>query len=492
MVQGTASDVGKSILTAALCRIFKQDGYSAAPFKSQNMALNSFITQDGLELGRAQAMQAEAAGLPPDVRMNPILLKPMRDDGSQVIVNGKPVGNMAAMDYYAYKDRLLQGVLDSYNSLAAEHDVIVIEGAGSPAEINLRRDDFVNMGLARLVNAPVLLAGDIDRGGVFASLYGTIKLLTPEDQAMIKGVIINKFRGDIEILRPGLRTLEELLGLPVLGVVPYARLDIDDEDSLAGHLERARGGGWLDIAVVRLPHLSNFTDFSPLERLGGVHLRYAAKPRELGRPDLVILPGSKNTMGDLLWLRQNGLEAVIKRYAEDGNPVFGVCGGYQMMGRRVSDPDGAEHGGELPGMGLLPIDTVFRGEKTTVQVSGVIEPLGGVFAGLSGLPVAGYEIHMGESALPPGGNPFASLTRSGEKIQDGAWAGNCAGSYLHGLFDGAETARALAECLAKRRGLDFSASAADTAAYKETQYDLLAETVRRSIDVRAVYGIAGL
>jgi adenosylcobyric acid synthase len=327
---------------------------------------------------------------------------------------------------------------------------------------------------------------------VFASLYGTIKLLTPEDQAMIKGVIINKFRGDFEILRPGLHMLEELLGLPVLGVVPYARLDIDDEDSLSGHLERARGGGWLDIAVVRLPHLSNFTDFAPLERLDGVNLRYAAKARELGRPDLVMLPGSKNTMGDLLWMRQNGLEVAIKRYAEDGNPVFGVCGGYQMMGRSVSDQDGAEHGGTLPGMGLLPIDTVFRGEKTTAQVSGVIETLGGVFAGLSGLPVTGYEIHMGESAPPPGGKSFASLTRGGEQIQDGAWAGNCAGSYLHGLFDGAETARALASCLAKRRGLDFSASAADTAAYKEAQYDLLAETVRRSLDVRAIYGIAGL
>ena len=347
MIQGTASNAGKSLLAAGLCRIFKQDGYKVAPFKSQNMALNSAITPDGLEMGRAQVMQAQAAGVAPDVRMNPILLKPTSDVGSQVIVNGIPRGTMKAGDYFKYKKNLVPDVMEAYSSLAAEYDIIVIEGAGSPAEINLKEDDLVNMGMARMAKAPVLLCGDIDRGGVFASLYGTVKLLNPDEQEMIKGLIINKFRGDVEILRPGLTQLEELAGKPVLGVVPMLEVDVDDEDSLSARLSRSGKVGLVDVAVIRLPRLSNFTDFNPLERMEEVSLRYVGSAGKLGHPDLIILPGTKNTMDDLRWLRQSGLESAILKHAAKGGAVVGICGGYQMLGSTVSDPDGVEGGGTL-------------------------------------------------------------------------------------------------------------------------------------------------
>ena len=303
MVQGTMSGAGKSLLCAALCRIFAQDGYRVAPFKSQNMALNSFVTRDGLEMGRAQVVQAQAAGMEPDVRMNPILLKPSSDTGSQVIVNGEVRGQMPAAAYFKMKRSLIPDILAAYNSLAEEVDIIVIEGAGSPAEINLKADDIVNMGLAKLVDAPVLLAGDIDRGGVFAQLYGTVALLEPDERTRIKGLLINKFRGDVEILRPGLAMLEEKTQLPVLGVIPYLKVDIEDEDSLSTRLEAGRAVKPLDAAILRLPHISNFTDFMPLEQHPLLGVRYVQSPRQLGTPDVVILPGTKNTIDDLLWLR---------------------------------------------------------------------------------------------------------------------------------------------------------------------------------------------
>ena len=323
MLQGTMSNAGKSLLAAALCRIFRQDGYHVAPFKSQNMALNSFITKDSGEMGRAQVVQAEACGLEPDVRMNPILLKPTTDVGSQVIVNGQVRGNMRAMEYYAKKREFLPDVMRAYESLAAENDVIVIEGAGSPAEINLKQDDFVNMGLAKLVDAPVLLIGDIDRGGVFAQLFGTIALLEPDERARVKGTIINKFRGDRTILEPGLRQLEALCGVPVAGVVPYAQVDIDDEDSLSARFTMNTARKLLDVAVIRLPRISNFTDFSPFERYENVSLRYIESVRELGAPDLILLPGTKSTIADLQWLRESGLEAAILKEAARGTLIFG-------------------------------------------------------------------------------------------------------------------------------------------------------------------------
>mgnify|MGYP000771981792 CR=1 FL=1 len=318
MIQGTMSNAGKSLLAAGLCRVLKQDGYRVAPFKSQNMALNSFITKDGGEMGRAQVVQAEAAGIEPDVRMNPILLKPTTDVGSQVIVNGRVRGNMPAMEYYRRKRDFIPAVMEAYESLAREYDIIVIEGAGSPAEINLKQDDFVNMGLAKLVDAPVLLIGDIDRGGVFAQLYGTVELLEPAERARIKGLVINKFRGDAAILKPGLTMLEEKTHLPVLGVVPYLRVDIEDEDSLSSRLESNTAVKPLDAAILRLPHISNFTDFNPFESIPGVSLRYVKHPRDLHSPDMIILPGTKNTMGDLIWTRESGMEAAVLKEASRG------------------------------------------------------------------------------------------------------------------------------------------------------------------------------
>ncbi|HIW94521.1 MAG TPA: cobyric acid synthase [Candidatus Flavonifractor merdipullorum] len=489
MVQGTASNAGKSLLAAALCRIFRQDGYRVAPFKSQNMALNSCITPEGLEMGRAQVMQAQAAGTTPSVRMNPILLKPTNDTGSQVIVNGVPRGTMKAADYFAYKKALVPDIMEAYHSLEEEYDIIVIEGAGSPAEINLQKDDIVNMGMARMAKAPVLLCGDIDRGGVFASLYGTIALLPPEEQKLIRGTIINKFRGDVEILRPGLVQLEQLTGKPVLGVVPMLDVDVDDEDSLSQRLEqRPAKKGLIDIAVIRLPRLSNFTDFNALERMEEVTLRYVRFPKELGKPDLVILPGTKNTMDDLRWLRESGLETVILKHAAAGGAVVGICGGYQMLGRTVSDPEGVEGGGTLPGLGLLPTETVFLGEKTRTRVEGVFTTGSGLFAALSGVPFAGYEIHMGVTTID-GPTLVQIKSQTGEEKADGCCAGNVWGSYVHGIFDRASCAEAVVNCLRRARGLEEDATAVDWEVYQQQQYDQLAAGVRASLDMQAVYDI---
>ena len=401
MVQGTMSGAGKSLLCAALCRIFAQDGYRVAPFKSQNMALNSFVTRDGLEMGRAQVVQAQAAGIEPDVRMNPILLKPSSDVGSQVIVNGEVRGQMSAAAYFKMKRALIPEILSAYNSLAETVDIIVIEGAGSPAEINLKADDIVNMGLARLVDAPVLLAGDIDRGGVFAQLYGTVALLEPEERARIKGLLINKFRGDVEILRPGLAMLEEKTQLPVLGVVPYLKVDIEDEDSLSTRLDAGKTVHPLDAAILRLPHISNFTDFMPLEQHPLLGVRYVQNTRQLGTPDLIILPGTKNTVDDLLWLRQSGLEAAILKLAERGTPILGVCGGYQMLGQQLDDPTGSESGRvqSLRGLGLLPTRTVFSEQKRRTQVTATVTAEPFAWAKLTG-----YEIHTGRTVVE--GTPF--------------------------------------------------------------------------------------
>ena len=476
MLQGTMSNAGKSLLAAALCRIFRQDGYHVAPFKSQNMALNSFITKDGGEMGRAQVVQAEAAGIEPDTRMNPILLKPTTDVGSQVIVNGQVRGNMRAMEYYAKKREFLPDVMRAYESLAAENDVIVIEGAGSPAEINLKQDDFVNMGLAKLVDAPVLLIGDIDRGGVFAQLFGTIALLEPDERARVKGTIINKFRGDRTILEPGLRQLEALCGVPVAGVVPYAQVDIDDEDSLSARFTRNTARKLLDVAVIRLPRISNFTDFSPFEHYANVSLRYVERVRDLRAPDMIVLPGTKSTIADLRWLRQSGLEAAIKKAASGGTLVFGVCGGYQMLGRRISDPEQVEAAGvtEIDGMGLLPGKTVFEGAKVQTQTSGVFSGVEGLLSALNGKRYAGYEIHMGRSEA------------RGALIS----AGNVCGSYVHGIFDEQEVTDTILKALCEKKGASFKALGNfDWKAHKERQYDLLADAVRAGLNMKLIYRI---
>lgn len=481
MVQGTMSGAGKSLLCTALCRIFAQDGLRVAPFKSQNMALNSYVTREGLEMGRAQVVQAQAAGVEPDVRMNPILLKPCSDTGSQVIVRGEVRGQMPAKEYFRYKKQLVPEILDAYHSLAADYDVIVLEGAGSPAEINLKSDDIVNMGLARMVNAPVLLAGDIDRGGVFAQLYGTVALLEPEERARIGGLVINKFRGDPEILRPGLSMLEERTYLPVLGVVPYLDVEIDDEDSLAPCLDHTSVHKPIDVAVIRLPRISNFTDFAPLESHPALGVRYVSDPSALGHPDLIILPGTKNTMDDLLWLRQCGLEALILKAAAAHTPVLGVCGGYQMLGRTLRDPEGAEGGipgRALRGLELLPTDTVFTAEKTRTRVQATVEQ-----EPLAGALLDGYEIHMGRTDVV--GRPFC-------RLQDGTPEGCCqglvCGTYLHGLFDSGELTVKLADWLCARKGVaPQQAMAVSHAAFQQRQFDALADGVRAALDLRAVY-----
>ena len=484
MVQGTMSGAGKSLLCTALCRIFAQDGYKVAPFKSQNMALNSFVTRAGLEMGRAQVVQAQAAGVEPDVRMNPILLKPSSDVGSQVIVNGEVRGDMPARAYFRQKKALIPEILRAYESLAQEYDILVIEGAGSPAEINLKADDIVNMGLAKLVDAPVLLVGDIDRGGVFAQLYGTVALLEADERARICGLIINKFRGDVEILRPGLAMLEEKTHLPVLGVVPYTRADIEDEDSLSERLQSSKAVKPLDAAVVRLPHISNFTDFMPLEQHPLLGVRYVQNVRELGSPDLIILPGTKNTVADLLWLRQCGLEAAVQKLAKRGTPVLGVCGGYQMLGRTLDDTLGSESGQPqtLRGLALLPTDTVFTAEKHRAQVTGTAA------APFAGASLTGYEIHTGRTAVQ--GTPFCTQA---DGTPEGCVQGTVFGTYLHGLFDSGELTEKLAAYLCRQKGLCPEAAAPiSMERYRAQQFDLLADSVRAALDLPAVYAAMGL
>ena len=445
MVQGTMSGAGKSLLCAALCRIFAQDGYRVAPFKSQNMALNSFVTRDGLEMGRAQVVQAQAAGIEPDVRMNPILLKPSSDVGSQVIVNGEVRGQMPAAAYFKMKRALIPEILSAYNSLAETVDIIVIEGAGSPAEINLKADDIVNMGLARLVDAPVLL----------------------------------------EILRPGLAMLEEKTQLPVLGVVPYLKVDIEDEDSLSTRLDAGRTVHPLDAAILRLPHISNFTDFMPLEQHPLLGVRYVQNTRQLGTPDLIILPGTKNTVDDLLWLRQSGLEAALLKLAASGTPVLGVCGGYQMLGETLADPEGTESGTAqtVRGLGLLPTHTVFTGQKHRTQDTAAVTA-----APFADAALTGYQIHTGRTEVQ--GVPFCTLA---DGTPEGCVQDNVFGTYLHGLFDTGELTEKLVALLCRRKGIaPDSAALIPMEQYRQQQFDLLADGVRGALDLDAVYAAMGL
>lgn len=477
MLQGTMSNVGKSFLTAALCRIFRQDGCSAAPFKSQNMALNSFITPDGAEIGRAQALQAEAAGIEPSALMNPVLLKPTTDIGSQVIVNGKVRGNMRAAEYFRRKKELIPDIMNAYNTLAAQHDIIVIEGAGSPVELNLKADDIVNMGLAKLVKSPVLLVGDIDRGGVFAQLIGTLQLLEEDEKALVKGLVVNKFRGDISLFQDGIDILEKHSGRTVAGVIPYISCDIEDEDSLSGKLNVRSADGIIDIAVIHLPKISNFTDFDVFRQYSGVSVRFVSKASELGQPDMLIIPGTKSTIADMNWLAENGLADAIKRLHSCGIPVFGICGGYQIMGKTISDPDGSECGGSVCGLDLLGCGTVFSTQKKQTQVGGKFCDISGFFSCLSDAEFYGYEVHMGvtESEDTP-------LTSCG-----GVFCGNAAGCYVHGIFDSADVSGRLIRALYRRKGLSYTRECIDRREYRNSQLDLLAENVRKNLDMELIY-----
>lgn len=496
MVVGTMSNAGKSLLTAGLCRVFNQDGYKVAPFKSQNMALNSFITKEGAEMGRAQVVQAEAANIEPSVLMNPILLKPTSDSGSQVIVNGEAIGTMCAGEYYAMKHTLRPKVQEAFDALAAQYDIVCIEGAGSPAEINIKKDDFVNMGMAKMAKAPVLLVADIDRGGVFASIYGTLMLLEEDERAMVKGVVINKFRGDVEILRPGLKMIEDKTGVPVLGVLPMLNVDIEDEDSLSERISGRSEVNLVDIAVVRIPRMSNYTDFNVFELIPGVSLRYVQNVRDLGNPDMIIIPGTKNTIGDLKWLRQSGMEAAILKHASNGTVIFGICGGYQMLGKNISDPYGVEEGGDTPGLGLLDVETSFIEHKRTIQMEGRFGQVKGIFSELSGMPLFGYEIHSGvtkfseQEAL----TTIHPIHEAGDDMPEGSqnitYKMNVYGTYVHGVFDGDGIAVKIVEALLAKKGLHMDdIKTINFADYKRQQYDILADSVRTNLDMPKIYEI---
>ena len=491
MFQGTGSSVGKSMLCAAVCRILKQDGLTVAPFKAQNMALNSYATSEGLEMGRAQVTQAEAAGMEPTVKMNPVLLKPTSDRRSQIIVGGKPIGTMSAMEYDQFKPQLRQMVKEIYDELESSVDVVVIEGAGSPAEINLKKGDIVNMSMAKSADAPVILIGDINPGGVFASLYGTVKLLDEDEQARIKGIVINKFRGDVKILEPGLKMLEDLLHIPVIGVIPWMDIDMEDEDSVTERFSRRSGSGQIKTAIVRLPHISNFTDFNLLGSEADVAVNYITRPSEVKDADILILPGTKNTIEDLNWLKQQGIADEIVRHARRGGMVIGICGGYQMLGEMLHDPLHVEsRTPEISGLGLLNLEVTFESEKTTVQAHGNIRCESGWLAEHNDLMLDGYEIHSGINTFGEGCVPFLYL--NGRYEPDGVTnkQGNVIGSYLHGIFDTGSFWRAIVNRVRREKGMDENTDDLMTIQeFRSREFDRLASIVRQNIDMDAVYRI---
>ena len=482
MLAGTGSDVGKSIIAAAFCRIFLQDGYHPAPFKAQNMALNSYATPEGREIGRAQAVQAEAAGVPCHTDMNPLLLKPSSDHTSQVVLNGRPIGNRNAYEYFRREGReeLRKEVHAAFDRLAARYNPVVMEGAGSISEINLRDSDLVNLPMAMHAGADVILVADIDRGGVFASVYGSVMLLRPEERKHIKGILINKFRGDIRLFESGVKMLEDLCGVPVVGVVPYYKdIYIEEEDSVMLQTKNIRAGqGKVNVAVVLLRHLSNFTDFNVLERDPRVHLFYTNNTDELMKADIILLPGSKSTLSDLYELRRNGVAQTIVRAHREGATVMGICGGYQLMGREVCDPDHVEGEIErLPGLGLLPVSTRMQGEKVTRQVR---------FRFLEDSAVCeGYEIHMG-TTTPLADVPVSPLNHLADGREDGYFVDRtCMGTYVHGILDNPSVIDYLLEPFADK----LKETAFDYKAFKEEQYDKLAAHVRKHVDLPLIYQI---
>lgn len=485
MVQGTMSNAGKSLVAAGLCRIFANDGYKVAPFKSQNMALNSYITDEGLEMGRAQVVQAECARIRPMAEMNPILLKPTSAMGSQVIVNGKVVGNMKAMDYFRHKKDYIPEIMKAYDKLADMADIIVVEGAGSPVELNLKEGDIVNMGLAEMIDSPVLLVGDIDRGGIFPQLLGTLDLLTDSERNRVKGLVVNKFRGDGKLFENGIKILEDKGKTKVVGVVPYMDLKIDDEDSLSERFFNKEVGKF-DVAVIHLRAISNFTDFDTFDQISDASVRYVETPSELGNPDILIIPGSKNTIGDLRELKKSGLfDAIIKK-ASEGTVIIGICGGYQMLGEIVEDPEESEIGGSETGLGLLPVKTVIGSEKIRTVYGGEVVSATGCLKELKGAPVTGYEIHMGETV------PTEELTEftSGKT---GYCKGNVYGTYVHGFFDKKEILQGVLGAVSVKRGKSIDASQVeDYKDRKEIVYDKLAENLRNSLDMDYIYKVLGM
>ena len=497
MVQGTASNAGKSILVAALCRIFLRDGYRVAPFKAQNMSLNSFVTPDGGEIGRAQAVQAEAAEIAPSVDMNPVLLKPEANSRSQVVVMGRPFTTAGASDYYGLKSHLWKVVTEALDRLRSQYEVVVIEGAGSAAEVNLAADEIVNMRVARYCQSPVLLVGDIDRGGIFASLLGTLWLLEPEELGLVKSLVINKFRGDLSLLEPGLKFIESRGGIPVAGVIPYYNnIHIAQEDSVALEQVSSRQGvAEIDVAVIRLPRISNFDDFDPLVQEKDVRVRYVRSVEDLGHPDLIILPGSKTTVADLDWLKECGLARRIMDLFQQGAFIIGICGGYQMLGRYIHDPGHVESPVDSrEGLALLPLTTAFLPTKETHQVKGRVTRGRGLLSQAMGIGFEGYEIHMGSTSSDGGDEAFQISERSGQscEVSDGYMdaGGRVLGTYIHGLFHNQELRRAILKHIAGAKGRSLSFT--DNEYQRSVEYDKLAELVRHSLNMDLIYDIAGL
>jgi adenosylcobyric acid synthase len=493
MVQGTASSVGKSILVTALCRIFKQDGHRVAPFKSQNMALNSFVTREGGEIGRAQAVQAEACGIEPSIYMNPVLLKPEADQRSQVIVEGKVARNLKASQYGDYAVYLLNIVENDLNKLRSQYEIVVIEGAGAAAEVNLKDREIVNMRIAKMAKAPVLLVGDIDRGGVFASMVGTLELLTEEERGLVKGLIINKFRGEKELFSSGVEFLEMKTGKPVLGVIPFLKdLAIAQEDSVYLDDRPKTSGQGLNVAVIRLPHIANYDDFDPLQEMG-CNVQFINRIEELGRPDLLVLPGTKSTINDLNYLKETNISKAVQELASQGVPVIGICGGFQMLGRTIRDPEHAESTcDEIEGLGLLPIETLFTSVKDTVQAKACITGNQGLLKGLEGCQVSGYEIHMGQTTKPEAA-PLARIFETAlgkQEYFDGAVneIGLVFGTYLHGIFHNADFTDGLLRNLWKLKGQTPRIRLLKS---RQDEYDRLADVVRLNIDMKLLYKILG-
>ncbi|MBS4538559.1 cobyric acid synthase [Clostridium sp. D2Q-11] len=491
MIQGTGSSVGKSIITAALCRVFKEDGYKTAPFKSQNMALNSYVTKNGEEMGRAQVVQAEAAGIDPMVEMNPILLKPTSEVGSQVILMGRVHKNLTASEYRKEVPNI-KGIVDkAYKKLSNDFDVIVIEGAGSPAEINLRENDLVNMGLAELVDSPVVLVGDIERGGVFASLYGTVMILEPSERARIKGFIINKFRGDIEILKPGIKMLEDKINIPCLGVLPYFDLKIDDEDSVTSKFTNNKNND-INIGVVKLPYVSNFSDFTPLEMEDRVSVKYITEEEGFENIDLLIIPGSKNTIKDMEFIIKSRLDRIIYKKHKEGIPIIGICGGYQMLGYEILDPKGIESSmKQINGLGLMKTQTIIQEVKDTKQVKGIIanNPINNLE--IETEIINGYEIHMGQTKRFDKCKPFIEL-------EDGRFDGAVSetglvfGTYLHGIFENDNFRTKLIKLLIAKKGLNIDSKSLNFKELKDIEYQKLSETVRKYLNIEEIKKISGL
>ncbi|PID26473.1 MAG: cobyric acid synthase CobQ [Candidatus Cloacimonadota bacterium] len=494
MILGTASSVGKSIITTGLCRVFIQDGYSVAPFKSQNMSLNSFITDDGLEMGRAQVVQAIASKIKPKAYMNPILLKPSGDSRSQVIINGKARESMAADDYFKFKPKLKSIIMENYNRIVENFDLSVIEGAGSCAEINLAENDIVNMGMAEMANAPCILVSDIERGGVFASIVGSLQLLPKNQRERIKGVIINKFRGDISLFNSGVEMLENIINLPVLGVVPFKKFYIEDEDGVSDIFKNSKESKKSDttnieIVVVKLPHISNFTDFEIFTIIPSVDLKFVTKAEEIKDPDIIIIPGSKNSIEDLIFLKTEGLDKKILEMERLGKIIFGICGGFQILGNSISDPKGVESTTKtIEGLKLLDIDTTMESSKRTLQVNIKINSNDPFFNNLNGNYLEGYEIHMGKSFGDDSKNMFTKTKSEVSSIKKR----NIFGSYLHGIFDNLKFTEEVINLARSKRGLHHQKIDIPLKDFKEQEYNRLATHMRRFIDIDKIYKIMGV